>query len=140
VKTILFLLGLLVLGCGRAASPTEPLDPFERSTVAVDAQPQDLAMLPAVAALEPGETIEAVIRGPWTYPLGVDFRSTDTSVLQVSGRIAPGSAEGVVRLTAVAEGRAQVLCLLYSFGRGPGTRVIGTIVVADSTRRRGVRH
>ncbi len=123
------------LSCGDRATPTEPLAIDVESRVEPSAG-QDFVMTPGTVVLAPGASREVHIQAPWSYPLGVDFRSTDQSVAQVSGQIPQGGSEGVARITAIAEGSAQVLCVLYNFGRPPGSRVIGTIVVGWQRGRR----
>jgi hypothetical protein len=130
----LLILALIVLACN-GRSPTEP----ERRVQAEDAFP--FAMEPAAVRLRPGQTRDVVIRAPSAYPLGVAFGSTDDAVIGVTGEIASGASEGVAHITAKAEGSAQVRLTVWNFGRPPGAREVGEVVVSSApARRRSVAH
>jgi hypothetical protein len=136
VKTIgVIAIALVIARCGDRISPTEP-----SAELAVHVQPDDLKLVPSRIVLHPGESQDALLRAPWAYPLGSDCVSMDPAVAEIKGRIDFGESEGVAHITAVREGRAQVLCWLYNFARPPGSRVIGEIIVTSDVRRRSVRH
>jgi hypothetical protein len=129
---------VLLLACDQPL-PTEP-EPAVAPLTHND--PRPFRMDPWVVTVEPGQTGQAVIRLPWTLPLGVEFRSTKPAVAAITGKIAPGGSEGVVHVTGVAPGQAQVLVVIWEFGRGPAFRQVGTIIVPplEPTRRRSIRH
>ncbi|HWW60075.1 MAG TPA: Ig-like domain-containing protein [Thermoanaerobaculia bacterium] len=127
-------------GC-KWESPTEPA---EIRRQAADADPLTIfTMDPDVVVVRPGETRTATIRALWPYPLGVEFFSSDPSVVTIRGRIVPGQAEGTVVITGVAAGQSLVSIRVPNFARPPGYNWAGTIVITGAPvrpRRRGVGH
>lgn len=125
---------LMALAACNGESPTDPAAPAVRPTAT--AEFGDPVMIPPAIQLKPGETREVTVEAPWAYALGADFRSTSDAVATITGRIAPSSNTGIATITAHAAGRVELLVTIHNFGRPPGTRTIGTIIVAEGTLRR----
>jgi hypothetical protein len=131
------LLAVLMVSCNWE-TPTQPTSSSAPSQAAADLG--DLEMIPAEVTVAAGQTVDVVIRGPWTYPLGVGFGTTNKQVAQVTGGIPAGAAEGVAHITGLVSGESQAVCIVYNFGRPPGMRTTGRIVVGAGPhpRRRTV--